>query len=576
MSTISVDSNTMNDKSLAQVEIHTLDSSSTPPAVDIESREKGAPLNKLAGEYDENSGLRRGLKTRHIALIAIGGIIGPGTIAGLGIFLNSGGPASLLISYIIIGTIAFALMQSLAEMYSMFPLTMAEISTRFVSKYFAATQSYFYLIIWLAILCNEYNTLSATLRFWGPQVPLYGYFLILWCFFMALQFLGSVGWGETEYWFALGKVLGLTAYYIFTIIYMSGGVKGTPAFGFKNFSHPFADNSPIRSLATVFTQISTAYIGIEMVCVSAAETKNPPKAIPMAMRQTVTRIVYVYLGVALSYGISCPYNSPKFDLNQGALKSPMTVALQNAGWEGSKHLINAFIIFVGISAINSCNYIGSRVIKSLSHEGIFPCSKFFERTNKWGVPYNASILFNLFGFISLLNLKTGPAKAYEYIVNISGICSFFVWGTLSYTHIRFRKGWMKAGKSLDDLPYKSWGFPYVEIYSLIMNVFLGLVQGYVYFKPFDLSWFIDCYIMLPIFVIMLLGFRYFLHDHLVPYDQMDFETGRRKDLEEVQEEIKKSKHEERAKYENWFQYKAATVKESFDSFTSKAMALFSH
>ncbi|GMF97903.1 hypothetical protein B5S30_g4094 [[Candida] boidinii] len=497
-------------------------------------------------DFDPVTGVKRGLKTRHLTLLSLAGIIGPGAIVGISNSLRVGGPAALLINYCFIGSIAFAVMQGVGELSTIFPSGsgFTEHATRFVDKAFAATISYNYIVVWIAVLANEYNVLCSTMRFWGPQIPLYGYFLIFWPFFMAFQFLGVGVYGEVEYILAMVKILGLTAFYIFTIVYMSGGVKGTPAFGFHTWNDPGAFADGFKGVALVFTLVSTTYAGVEITTVAAAETKNPAKAIPIAIRQTFWRIVYVYIVLVIAFGVTVPYTDPGLRLAGGALKSPMTIAIQNAGWNGGMNLINAFLLVICLSAINSSIYIGSRTMTNLANQEMFP--KIFRRTTRNGVPYLSCILMNLTGFISLMNVSTGAADAFNYIVNISGVSTFIVWGGISFIQLRFRYGWIKAGKSLDDLPYKSPLYPYVGFYSVFLNVFLALVQGWSFLKPFDAKNFVDAYIMIPMFFVFFFGYKFIFKTKWVKYEDMDFETGRRRDLEEIlrlekEEELKLSK-----------------------------------
>jgi amino acid transporter len=53
---------------------------------------------------DPDSGVKRGLKNRHLSMMALAGIIGPGLLVGSGGALNSGGPAALIIGFGVIGT----------------------------------------------------------------------------------------------------------------------------------------------------------------------------------------------------------------------------------------------------------------------------------------------------------------------------------------------------------------------------------------------------------------------------------------------------------------------------------------
>jgi amino acid transporter len=92
----------------------------------------------------------------------------------------------------------------------------------------------------------------------------------------------------------------------------------------------------------VFIFCSTFYAGVESVAVAATETKNPGVAVPLAIRQVFWRIIFVYMGSAFFFGLTCASNADGLVNGPSrALKSPMTIAIQTAGWEGGVHLINA-------------------------------------------------------------------------------------------------------------------------------------------------------------------------------------------------------------------------------------------
>lgn len=73
-------------------------------------------------ETDPDSMLHRGLKARHISMIAIGGALGTGLIVGTGKALAQAGPGSLFISYLFVGLLVFMVMASLGEMAAWLPL----------------------------------------------------------------------------------------------------------------------------------------------------------------------------------------------------------------------------------------------------------------------------------------------------------------------------------------------------------------------------------------------------------------------------------------------------------------------
>lgn len=90
-----------------------------------------------------------------------------------------------------------------------------------------------------------------------------------------------------QFWLALVKLLGLTAYFNFAILYASDGLIGQQnALGFRYWHDPGPFNgNGFHGVATVFVFCSTFYAGCESIAVAAAETRNPGVAVPQAIRQ---------------------------------------------------------------------------------------------------------------------------------------------------------------------------------------------------------------------------------------------------------------------------------------------------
>ncbi|KAK0620071.1 putative amino acid transporter [Immersiella caudata] len=483
---------------------------------------------------DPHTGVKRGLKTRHLSMMALAGIIGPGLLIGSGGALSAGGPASLIIGFGVIGILAFSIMQSLGELTTLYPTggAFTELGDRFVDKAFGVAVGWNYFIIWFCVLANEYNVISSVMVFWSDKVPLYGYFLIFWFAFTAFQLLGVESFGEAEFWLALIKLVGLIAYFFFSIIYVGGGVKGAPGIGATYWRDPGAFADGFRGVASVFVFCSTFYAGVESVAVAATETKNPGRAVPLAIRQVFIRIVVVYMGSAIFFGLTCPSNAPGLiGGSSRALRSPMTVALQNAGWEGGVHLINAFIFITCLSAVNSSIYIASRTVLFMAQDGKAP--RFLGYTNKRGVPVYAVLFTNACGALSMMNVSTGASKAYGYIVNLSGVSTFLVWGAISFIHIRFRSAWKAQGHSPDELPFKSLLYPWNAYFGLGANIFLALIQGWSTFSPFDAGLFVDAYILLPLFPVIYLVYKFWNKTKFWSVHEIDLQSGRRKDLDDA-------------------------------------------
>ncbi|KAG8169020.1 hypothetical protein KVR01_001769 [Diaporthe batatas] len=467
---------------------------------------------------DPHSGVKRGLKTRHLSMMALAGIIGPGLLVGSGGALSSGGPAALLIGFGTIGILAFSIMQSLGELTTLYPSggAFTALADRFVDKAFGVAVGWNYFIIWFAVLANEYNAISSILFA-----------------FLGFQLLGIETFGEAEFWLALVKLGGLVAFFLFSIVYASGGIHGVPGPGFKYWHDPGAFANGFRGVATVFVFCSTFYAGCESVAVAATETKNPRVAVPLAIRQVFWRIVFVYMGSAFFFGLTCPSDAEGLvSAKSKALQSPMTVALKNAGWEGGVHLINAFILITCLSAVNSSIYIGSRTLLFMSQDGKAP--RILGWTDKRGVPVPAIVFTNACGALSMMNVSTGAGAAYSYIVNLSGkVSTFLVWGSISYIHIKFRKAWKVQGYAETDLPFRSAWYPWNAYFGLGANIFLALVQGWTNLSPFNAGGFLDAYILLPLFPIIIFSYKFLYKTKFWKAHEIDLHSGRRHDMEEA-------------------------------------------
>ncbi|CAI4307749.1 AMP_1a_G0014540.mRNA.1.CDS.1 [Saccharomyces cerevisiae] len=211
--------------------------------------------------YDPQTGVKRALKNRHISLLALGGVIGPGCLVGAGNALNKGGPLALLLGFSIIGIIAFSVMESIGEMITLYP-SGGGFTT--LARRFHLAMHCLRFAVMLTLLCSSQfwqmsTTLSPPYYSFGAPSPLYGYILIFWFAFEIFQLVGVGLFGETEYWLAWLKIVGLVAYYIFSIVYISGGIRNRPAFGFHYWNSPGALSHGFKGIAIVFVFCSTFY-----------------------------------------------------------------------------------------------------------------------------------------------------------------------------------------------------------------------------------------------------------------------------------------------------------------------------
>ena len=478
-------------------------------------------------EPDEK--LKRALKSRHVTMIAIGGIIGPGLLVGAGTALAYAGPIGALIAFIATGIIVFFVMESLGEISTAIPVSGAftDFAGRFCDPALSFALGWIYWYLWITVLANEYNAISIVIMYWTEVVPQWAWIILWWFFFLTLSLVGVLVYGEIEFWLSLVKILAILAYFVLAILIDVGVIGGT-SIGIRYWHNPgmFADG--INGVAKVFVIAGTLYAGVETVGITAGECENPQQAVPRAIKQVFWRIVIFYLGTVFFIGLLIPYDSPQL-LSAGSktAASPLTISLQQAGIQVAAHIINGLIVLSVVSAGLSSIYVTSRTICYLGKTGRAPT--FLGKTNKRGVPVAAIIFSNLFASICFVNQGSGGVgAAYTYLINLSGVSTFIVWAVITLTHIQFRRGLKAHNVSTNELPFRAMWYPYGAYFALGANIFLILFQGYTtLFPKFDPISFIIAYILIPVFFILYFGYKFFKKTKWISASQMDVWSNRR-------------------------------------------------
>ena len=246
----------------------------------------------------ENAGLRRDLKARHITMIAIGGSIGTGLFVASGATIAQAGPGSALLAYSIIGLMVYFLMTSLGELAAFEPVagSFSTYGRRYVDEGFGFALGWNYCYNWAITVAVDLVAAQLVMGWWFPDVPGTVWSALFLGFIFALNFFSVKGFGETEYWFALLKVL-TVVFFIGTGCAMIFGIltDDIPA-GFSNWvidDAPFVGGLP--ALIGVAMVVGFSFQGTELIGIAAGETENPQKNIPKAVRQVFWRILLFYI-----------------------------------------------------------------------------------------------------------------------------------------------------------------------------------------------------------------------------------------------------------------------------------------
>ncbi|CCE91507.1 amino acid permease TDEL_0C06180 [Torulaspora delbrueckii] len=488
--------------------------------------------------------VKRALKQRHIGMIALGGTIGTGLFIGISTPLSNAGPVGGLIAYLFMATLVYSVVQSLGEMATFIPVTSAftVFSSRFLSPAFGAASGYMYWFSWAITFALELSVVGQIIEFWTTAVPMAAWITIFWVLLTVSNLFPVKYYGEFEFWIAFIKVIALVGFIIYCLCMVCGaGITGPV--GFRYWRNPGAwgpgiiskDKNEGRFLGWVSSLINAAftYQGTELVGITAGEAANPRKSVPRAIKKVVFRILVFYYPIAVFIGLLVPYNDPKLNSSDSYVSSsPFIIAIENSGTKVLPHIFNAVVLTTIISAGNSNVYVGSRIMYGLAKIKLAP--SFFGRTNAAGVPYFAVFFTSAFGALAYMELSTGGASAFNWLLNITGVAGFFTWVLISACHIRFMQALKYRGISRDDLPFKAKFMPWLAYYALFFMVVIILIQGFTAFAPtFSGVDFAAAYVSVFLFIAIWLGAQIWFRCRIFHrLDEVDIDTDRR-DIEAV-------------------------------------------
>lgn len=467
--------------------------------------------------------LKRGLGSRHLQMIAIGGAIGTGLFVASGGTISQAGPGGALLAYALVGMMVFLLMQSLGEMSAKIPVagSFQTFATRFVSPSFGFAIGWNYWFNWAVTVAAELVAAGIVMDFWLPGVPGWvwaGTFLVV---LTALNALSAKSFGESEFWLSLIKVSTVVIFLIAGVL-MILGVLGGNSPGMTNWQNPGdVFHGGWVSVISVFMIAGFSFQGTELVGVAAGEAKNPRREVPKAIRTVFWRIMIFYVGAIFIIGCLVPFNDPSLLASDEAdvAVSPFTLVFTRAGIAFAAALMNAVILTAILSAGNSGLYASTRMLYAMARDGKAP--KIFGRTNTRGVPIPALLATAAVGLFGFLSAIVGQGVAYSWLLNMSGLCGFIVWAGIAVSHYRFRRGFLAQGNKIGDLPYRAALFPIGPLLAFALLIVVIAGQNYDAVLAGRVVEVLSSYAALPIFLFLWLGHRTVTKSKMVPLLKMD-------------------------------------------------------
>ncbi|KAJ6095852.1 hypothetical protein N7486_006598 [Penicillium sp. IBT 16267x] len=524
----------------------------------MESTPKGmeegkAPLDfyeepkTLQGEVEgiDSGETHRGLSSRHIQFLALGGCIGTGLFVGSGSTLSTVGPAPLLMGYVVMSNVVYFVMNMLGEMTTYLPVrgvSVPYLINRFTEPSLGFAVGYNYWYSFSMLTASEVTAAGLVIQYWPINVSVGVWIAIILLVILILNIVAVSWYGEAEFWFASLKIIAIIGLIILGVVLFFGGGPDHDRLGFRYWQNPGAFKEPYlvsnvntgRFLAFWTALIKSGFSFIfspELITTAAGEAVAPRRNIPKATNRFIYRLFAFYVLGSLVIGVTVAYNDKNLlqgvaSGSSGAGASPFVIGIQNAGISGLNHVINAAILISAWSSGNSWVYAGSRTLYSLAREGQAP--KIFTRCSKNGVPYAAVLVTWSIGLLAFLNLSSSGSDVFYWFTNITTVGGFISWVLVGIAYLRFRRALDFHGM-LESRPFKTPFQPWGTYYALVVVSLLAITNGYTIFFPgsFTASGFLVSYIVFAIFFALYFGHKiWYRTPWMVPAADVDIFSGK--------------------------------------------------
>ncbi len=408
--------------------------------------------------------LNRGLKNRHVQLIAIGGAIGTGLFLGSGHSIALTGPA-ILFAYIITGIICFLMMRALGELL----LSNTEYHTfiEFVQDYMgektAFVTGWTYWFCWISVAMADITAVGIYVKYWFPSIEAWIPSLVTLIILLLMNLVTVKLFGEMEFWFACIKVVAIIALIVLGLYFiLTGQPTSAGVASFSNlWSHGGWFPKGMDGFIQSFQMVVFAFAGIELVGLTAGETENPEKVIPKSINSIPVRIILFYVG-ALGVIMSIfPWDSVNPD------RSPFVEVFLAVGIVGAASMVNFVVLTSAASACNSGVFSTSRLLYSLAKRNHAP--GILEILTSKQVPANALFLSVLVICLVVALQYVVAEGVFVIISSVSTFCFLYIWGIITICHMKFiRKRPDLAAKSVFKMPL----FPFLNYLVLAFFAFV--------------------------------------------------------------------------------------------------------
>jgi len=440
-----------------------------------------------------NKELKRGLESRHIQMIALGGTIGVGLFMGSASTIQWTGP-SVLLAYITAGIFIYFIMRAMGEMLYLEPNTgsFATFGYKYIhplAGYLTAWSNWFQ---WVIVGMAEIIAVGAYMQYWFPDLPAWIPGIIAMVMLGAANLISVKSFGEFEFWFSLIKVVTIILMIIagFGLIFFGIG-NGGEAIGFSNlWEHGGFFTGGWTGFFFALSLVIGAYQGVELIGITAGEAKDPRKTLTSAIQSIIWRILIFYIGAILVIVTVYPWDQLQ------SVGSPFVATFAKVGITAAAGIINFVVITAAMSGCNSGIYSAGRMLYTLGVNGQAP--KFFTKISSQGVPIVGTMGVLIGLAVGVVLSYIAPENLFVYVYSASVLPGMVPWFVILISQIKFRKA---KGAEMDKHPFKMPFAPvtnYVTIAFLLMvlvgmwlndDTRISLIAGIVFLGIVTLSYF---------------------------------------------------------------------------------------
>lgn len=422
-----------------------------------------------------SSTLKNGLKSRHLTMISIAGVIGGALFIGSGSVIFHTGPAAIL-AYAAGGLLVMLIMRMLGEMAVAHPdsgsfSTYADIA---IGRWAGFSIGWLYWYFWALLMGWEAYVAGKILNNWFPLIPIWGYMLAVTIALVIINLMDVKNYGEFEFWFALIKVVAIVLFLIIgSLAIMHLWPWGqADAQGWSHLTGQGFMPNGISSVVTALLGVMFAYIGAEIVTVAAAESSHPAIEIRKATKSVVWRIILFYVGSIFITVCLIQYNDPHL---KDATWGTYSVVLTSLGIPQARHIVNFVVLTSVLSCFNSALYTCSRMLYSLAKRG--DAHQIMAYTSKNGSPQIGVLVSCVFTLLAVYLTATAKMNVYDVLMTATGTIALYVYLAISFSQLFLRKKLEKQGKIIS---FKMWCFPwltYLVIALIIASIITMIFEG---------------------------------------------------------------------------------------------------